>query len=141
MPPEQVFSAGLGKIFIVRVAGHVAGTSVLGSLGYAVEHLNIPLILVLGHESCGAVKAALAGGEVHGSIKGLVERIKPSLKEINTGPDISGEIMETAVKENIRYTQRQLQDISGSIRKKVEAGDLTIAGAVYLLRSGEVNTV
>ena len=141
VPPEHVFDAGLGEIFIVRVAGHVVGTSVLGSLEYAVDHLNVSLILVLGHESCGAVKAALAGGEVQGSIKGLVERIKPSLIDIDTGPDISREIMEAAVTENIRYTQHQLQDISDSIRKKVEAGDLMIAGAVYSLRSGEVSTV
>ena len=78
---------------------------------------------------------------MHGSIKGLVERIKPSLKDIDTGPDISRKIMEAAVTENIRYTQHQLQDISDSIRKKVEAGDLMIAGAVYSLRSGEVNAV
>ncbi len=141
VPPEYVFDAGLGEIFTVRVAGHVVGTSVLGSLEYAVDHLGVPLILVLGHESCGAVKAALAGGEAHGSIKGLVERIKPSLKDINTGTEISQEIMETAVTENIRYTQHQLQDISDSIRKKVDAGDLMITGAVYSLRSGEVNTV
>ncbi len=141
VPPEHVFDSGLGEIFIVRVAGHVVGTSVLGSLEYAVDHLNVSLILVLGHESCGAVKAALAGGEAHGSIKGLIERIKSSLKDIKTGPDISREIMEAAVTENIRYTQHQLQDISDSIRKKVEAGDLMIAGAVYSLRSGEVDTV
>ncbi len=141
VPPEHIFDAGLGEIFIVRVAGHVVGTSVLGSLEYAVDHLNVSLILVLGHESCGAVKAALAGGEVHGSIKGLVERIKPSLIDIDTGPDISREIMEAAVTENIRYTQQHVQDISDSIRNKVESGDLMIAGAVYSLRSGEVNTI
>jgi len=83
----------------------------------------------------------LADGEVHGSIKGLVERIKPSLIDIDSGPDISREIVAAAVKENIRYTQHQLQDISDSIRKKVEAGDLMIAGAIYSLRSGEVNAV
>ncbi len=141
VPPEHIFDAGLGEIFIVRVAGHVVGTSVLGSLEYAVDHLNISLILELGHESCGAVKAALAGGEVHGSIKGLVERIKPSLKDIDTGPDKSQEIMDAAVTENIRYTQQHVQDISDSIRNKVESGDLMIAGAVYSLRSGEVNTI
>ncbi|MFV1957760.1 MAG: carbonic anhydrase [bacterium] len=141
VPPEHVFDAGLGEIFIVRVAGHVVGTSVLGSLEYAVDHLDVPLILVLGHESCGAVKAALAGGEVHGSIKRLVERIKPSLKDINTRTEISREIMEAAVTENVRFTQHQLQGLSDSIRKKVEAGDLMVTGAVYSLRSGEVNTV
>jgi len=135
VPPEHVFDAGLGEIFIVRVAGHVVGTSVLGSLEYAVDHLNVSLILVLGHESYELC------GEAHGSIKGLIERIKPSLKDIKTGPDISREIMEAAVTENIRYTQHQLQDISDSIRKKVEAGDLMIAGAIYSLRSGEVNAV
>jgi carbonic anhydrase len=141
VPPEHVFDAGLGEIFIVRVAGHVVWTSVLGSLEYAVDHLDVPLILVLGHESCGAVKAALAGGEVHGSIKRLVERIKPSLKDINTRTEISREIMEAAVTENVRFTQHQLQGLSDSIRKKVEAGDLMVTGAVYSLRSGEVNTV
>src|SRR5881394_3335221 len=79
VPPEIVFDQGLGDLFVVRVAGNVATDTEIGSLEYGAEHLHIPLLVVLGHESCGAVTAAVQGGEVEGHIVSLVNLIKPAV--------------------------------------------------------------
>jgi carbonic anhydrase len=81
VPPEIIFDQGLGDLFVVRVAGNVATDTELGSLEYGAEHLHIPLIVVLGHESCGAVTAAVQGGEVEGHITALLSLLKPAVEK------------------------------------------------------------
>src|SRR6478609_1893929 len=79
VPPELIFDQGLGDLFIIRVAGNIAGDTEIASLEYGAEHLHIPLLIVLGHESCGAVTAAVAGGEPEGHLSSLVDLIKPAV--------------------------------------------------------------
>lgn len=81
VPPEHIFDQGLGDIFVVRVAGNVADSIELGSVEYAAEHLGSPLILVLGHQMCGAVKATVAGGKPEGNIGSIVKKIEPAVKK------------------------------------------------------------
>src|SRR5262245_55029979 len=79
--PEAVFDRTLGDLFVVRVAGNVSDDHVLGSIEYAAEHLHVPLLVVMGHERCGAVSAAVAGGEVPGHVESLVKSIEPAVAE------------------------------------------------------------
>ena len=111
VPPELVFDAGLGDLFIVRVAGNVLGPSIAGTLQYAKAHLHTPLFVVLGHEGCGAVKAALGSkyqGAMHRArISVLLESILPALDDLD--PNLSPEaLLSAAVRANVRHTMKAL---------------------------------
>jgi len=136
VPPEHIFDVGLGEIFVVRVAGNVVGSSVLGSMEYAVGSLDVPLLLVLGHESCGAVKAALEGS-AGGAVGRLVELIEPSIG----GLDPADRVIDKAVRENVNHSVSQLAELSSTIGARVRSGEIMVAGAHYSLRSGEVSTL
>ncbi|MFI9406930.1 carbonic anhydrase [Nocardia sp. NPDC052316] len=134
---EIIFDQGLGDMFVVRTAGHVVDSSVLGSIEYGVEVLGVPLIVVLGHDSCGAVRAtidALDGGDVPGGfIRSVVERVTPSVlmgrREGLTGID---ELEARHVVE----TGRLLMQRSTIISERVSAGKCAIAGVTYKLAEG-----
>jgi carbonic anhydrase len=136
---ELIFDQGLGDMFVVRTAGHVIDSAVLGSIEFAVTVLGVPLIVVLGHDSCGAVKATLAaldeGVLPGGFVRDVVERVTPSIllgrREGLTRPD---EFEARHVKE----TGSQLLARSTAIAAKVAAGELAIVGATYHLADGEV---
>src|SRR5215467_14490729 len=81
VPPEIIFDQGLGDLFVVRVAGNIAADTEIGSLEYGAEHLHIPLLIVLGHESCGAVTAAVQGGDPEGHIAALVRLLRPAVEK------------------------------------------------------------
>jgi carbonic anhydrase len=140
VPPEMVFDAGLGDLFIVRVAGNVLGPSIHGTLQYAAEHLHTPLFVVLGHEGCGAVKAAVAskfkGATQHGRISILLQNIIPALEPVDPGLP-ADELLSAAVLANVRYTIRALLN-STEGRALVEAGRVKLVGAIYDLQSGRV---
>lgn len=136
---EIIFDQGLGDMFVVRTAGHTVDTAVLGSIEYAVGVLNVPLIVVLGHDSCGAVAAtlkALDDGEVPGGfIRSLVERITPSiLMGRNEGLSTVDELEGRHVVE----TGRLLMDRSRIIAEKVENGSCAIVGVTYTLADGGI---
>lgn len=136
---EIIFDQGLGDMFVVRTAGHVIDSSVLGSIEYAVEILNVPLIVVLGHDSCGAVAAtlkALDKGEVPGGfIRDIVERVTPSiLMGRNDGLSTIDELEGRHVVE----TSRLLRERSRIIADKVEQGSCAIVGVTYVLEDGGV---
>jgi|HubBroStandDraft_6_1064221.scaffolds.fasta_scaffold340727_2 carbonic anhydrase len=140
--PELVFDQGLGDLFVVRIAGAVADGAGLGSLEYAVEHLHVPLLIVLGHESCGAVDASLGvvkGGEAHGHVRTLVDLIIPALKK--SVVDDPGPRLINAVKATVRYEVGRLPQDSPVIAKAQSDGSLTIRGAYYNLGDGRVTTV
>ncbi|WP_187683702.1 carbonic anhydrase [Nocardia wallacei] len=134
---EIIFDQGLGDMFVVRTAGHVIDSSVLGSIEYGIAVLNVPLIVVLGHDSCGAVRAtidALDGGAVPGGfIRSVVERVTPSVllgrRDGLTGVD---EIEARHVVE----TSRLLAQRSTIISERVAAGECAIAGVTYKLADG-----
>jgi carbonic anhydrase len=140
VPPEWIFDAGLGELFVIRVAGNVLSPEVAGSLQYAGSHLHTPLFVVLGHEGCGAIGAALAakhqGIEFRSRIQKLLENIMPTLPNWEAGLS-SEERLTRAVENNVRWTVRQILD-SPEGQAQVAEGRMKIVGAVYEIETGRV---
>jgi len=140
VPPEAVFDAGLGELFVVRVAGNVFSPEIAGSLQYAGTHLRTPLFVVLGHQGCGAVSAALAtkyeGAPQRSRIQILVDSIAPALPEFDAGLS-TGERLGLAVESNVRWTVRQILDTPEG-RARLAEGRFRIVGAVYEIETGRV---
>ena len=132
--PELAFDAGLGELFVVRVAGNVANSSSIGSIEYAVAHCGTKLIVVLGHESCGAVTAAVAGGNNGYNINHLLAHINPAIAACGDGAPIAD-----VVKKNAQLVVGDLKERSSIIRKAVDSGDVKIVPAYYNLGSGKVD--
>jgi len=134
---EIIFDQGLGDMFVVRTAGHVLDSAVLGSIEYAVTVLNVPLIVVLGHDSCGAVKATLSAlddGEVPGGyVLDIVERVTPS---ILLGRNEGLTRVDEFEARHVTVTARQLVSRSKAVSDAVDAGTLAIAGVTYHLADG-----
>ncbi|MFD6449755.1 carbonic anhydrase, partial [Nocardia sp. NPDC060220] len=137
---ELIFDQGLGDMFVVRTAGHVVDSSVLGSIEYGVEVLNVPLIVVLGHDSCGAVKAtidALDGGEVPGGfIRSVVERVTPS---ILVGRREGLTSLDDLEARHVVETSKLLMQRSMIISQRVATGQCAIASVTYKLEDGRVH--
>jgi carbonic anhydrase len=132
--PELVFDQGLGDVFVVRVAGNVSEPYLVASIEYAVEHLKSPLIVVMGHEKCGAVDAALSGEELHGNLGKLI-------KEVHVGKDLpkeKDEKLAAAVKANVLFQTAQLTKQSTILKDFASNQRIRIVPAVYSLKSGEV---
>lgn len=153
---EIVFDRGLGDLFVVRTAGHVIDTTVLGSVEYGVQVLGTPLVLVLGHDSCGAVAAAAdaltTGTMPQGFVRAVVDRVIPSIVALpaqQLGPGSAdrpaglGQPVEPAIlgREHVRHTVRMLLSYSATIRERVEAGRCAVVGATYALSEGRVQVV
>jgi carbonic anhydrase len=134
VPPEIVFDQGLGEIFVVRVAGNIAEPFVLGSIDYAVEHLHVPLIVVLGHEQCGAVAAALGNGKPAGNLGKLIGEIHVG-EHLSTDKD---QALAGAVQNNARYQAELLSQRSAVVREHVKQKTLQVVAGVYSLASGKV---
>jgi carbonic anhydrase len=138
VPPEEIFDQGLGDIFTVRVAGNVPDDAVIASLEYAVEHLGPRLIVVLGHQRCGAVDAALKGGPPEGHLPALLDLIKPAVATAKSQP---GDALDNAVRANIRNTVERLKHADPILAGKIQSGAVKIVGARYDLDSGKVEVV
>ena len=141
VPPEVIFDAHLGELFVIRVAGNVLGNSILGTLQYAGSHLKTPLFVVMGHEGCGAVQAALASrfeGASHKSrIEVLLENILPALDGVDPGL-APGPMLSSAVEANVRWTVRQLRE-TPEVKAAVAGGTrMQLVGAIYELETGRV---
>ena len=140
VPPELVFDAGFGELFIVRVAGNVISAEIMGTLQYAGMHLHTPLFVVMGHGGCGAVGAALATKE-HGAshpdrIALLLESIYPAFENLDRSlspPDL----LDAAVEANVRWSMRQVLE-TPEARQRAREGVMKLVGAVYDLESGRV---
>ena len=135
VPPEIIFDEGLGNLFVVRVAGNLLDDIVLGSLEYAVEHLHVPLIVVLGHDLCGAVTAAAKGGDTHAHIDAIVKALQPAIQLAQTA---GGDIISQAIDANIQLVVNQLSVSEPILREHLNTGQLKVAGARYHLESGTV---
>ena len=135
VPPEILFDQGLGDLFIVRLAGNIVDDAALASLEYAVEHLGVKYIMVLGHERCGAVEAAIKGGEAPGHIGTLVKAIQPAVDKARNQP---GDLLDNAVRANVTMVVRQLKSSTPILEESVKKGDLTVVGAYYDLDDGVV---
>lgn len=139
VPPEVVFHTGLGDLFVVRAAGEVTDKSVLASLEYAAEHLHSPLIVVLGHESCGAVKAALetpAGTSLGVNLDYLLKSIRPAVTATAREPEASR--LRVAILKNVEDSINDIVEGSAILKKMVDEGEVGLVGAYYELASGRV---
>ena len=140
VPPEWIFDAGLGELFVVRVAGNVLSPEVAGSLQYAGSYLQTPLFVVLGHEGCGAVAAALAtkheGEQFRSRVQLLLASIVPGLPEFDSQVTPE-EQLSRAVEGNVRWTVRQILD-SPEGRVRAAEGRLKIVGAIYDIETARV---
>jgi len=135
VPPEVLFDEGLGDLFTVRVAGTVATDDVVASLEYAVAHLGPKLIVVLGHERCGAVDATMKGGVPEGHLATLVDRIKPATDAVKGKP---GDALELAIRQNVLNVVKQLQTSQPIPGKAVASGAIKVVGARYDLDTGAI---
>ena len=140
VPPELIFGAGFGELFVVRVAGNVLSAEVAGSLQYAGVHLHTPLVVILGHEGCGAIKAALdtkfEGSQHHSRIQVLVDSLLPALERVDPSLDKEAQVAQ-AVEANVRWTMEQILS-SPEGRARLDEGRMKMVGAVYELATGRV---
>jgi carbonic anhydrase len=140
VPPEVVFHTGLGDLFVVRSAGEVLDRSILASIEYGAEHLKTPLLVVMGHEFCGAVKAAAettAGSKSMGpNLDFLIKSIQPAVAR--TSGTLFEEPLKAAVLANVEQVVNEVMAQSSILRELVEHGELQIVGAYYELSSGRV---
>jgi len=134
VPPEIVFDQGLGDLFVVRTAGEVVDDIALGSVEYAVEHLGVKLIMVLGHGECGAVKAAVEESDEPGHIALIVEAIMPAVEKAKMQ---HGDLLDNAIKENVDLNICRIK-ASHLIREAMVTDCVKIVGAVYDMYDGRV---
>ena len=136
VPPEIVFDQGLGDLFIVRVAGNVINDEGLGSVEYSVDHLGSRLILVLGHQNCGAVKGAretiAAKGNAPGHIESLVTAIKPAVEAT------AKEDLDATIKANVKHVVQALRSSTPILKAEVDSGKIQVIGGYYSLDTGAV---
>ncbi|GAM09017.1 carbonic anhydrase 2 [Geobacter sp. OR-1] len=141
VPPEIIFDKGLGEIFVVRVAGNIPDPVILGSIEYAAEHLGSPLIMVLGHERCGAVTAAVdAKGKPEGNIGAIIRTITPAVKQARkeAAGKSKPELVEVAIDDNVKLVAAALTRQSKVIKHLVAEGKVKIVSAKYDLDDGTV---
>ncbi len=140
VPPELIFDAAFGELFVVRVAGNTASAEVMGSFQYAGAHLHTPLFVVLGHEGCGAVSAALEtkfqGVQHRSRIQLLVDSILPGVP--NFDPQLPPEgCLAQAVEANVRWTIHQLRETPEG-KERLAGGEIKLVGAIYEIETGRV---
>ncbi|MCE0498828.1 MAG: hypothetical protein LV481_12870 [Methylacidiphilales bacterium] len=140
--PEYVFDTGLGDLFVVRVAGNFADEDAVASFEYAVQFLGTPLLVVLGHEKCGAVDAAIKtvkdGAELPGHLPQLVEHIRPAVEAALPEP---GSLLDNAIRENVLLTVKNLKTATPVISQYVAQNKIRIIGGIYKLSDGHVEWV
>lgn len=143
VPVEDIFHKGIGDLFVSRVAGNVVDTDMLASLEYACKKSGSKVIVVMGHDNCGAVKAAIDDVQF-GNITSLLDKIKPAIEE--AGKDFDGELnsknhdfVTEVTDENVKTSINAIRDGSPALKKMEEDGDIIIIGAVYDLETGKVN--
>lgn len=132
--PELAFDTGLGELFVIRVAGNVANTSTIASIEYAVAHLGTQIIVVLGHQSCGAVTAAVGGGDNGYNLNHLLSHITPAIAACGDGASVTD-----VIKKNAELTKQDLIGRSSIIGDAVAKGNVEIVPAYYNLDSGKVD--
>jgi carbonic anhydrase len=140
VPVEHLFDAGIGDLFVIRVAGNVCSDHEDGSIEYAVGHLKTPLVVVVGHTRCGAVTAVVEHAELEGKIPHLVEHIIPAFKSAqsaHTGCDRDG-LIDVTARCNVHKAIADLLDASPDIRSRVASGAVKVVGAIYDLQTGRV---
>lgn len=138
VPPEVLFDQGLGDIFVIRVAGTTVGNVCIGSLEFALEHLDVNLVMVMGHQYCGLIKTAAAGDDVHHHLGSLVKTASVAVENTR---DMPGDPLENATKENVRLLIERLETNSPTIDKYIKNGKVKIVGCYYTLDTGQVDII
>lgn len=137
--PEIIFDQCLGDVFVVRVAGNVLDPVSLGSIEYAAEHLHTPLVILLGHDKCGAVAATLdAKGKPEGNIGAIVKKIVPAVKKATAKGGSKDEMLNNAIKENVAIQQSYMLRKSPILKHLMDSGELKVVTGVYHFDSGTV---
>ncbi len=136
VPPEILFDQGLGDLFVIRVAGNIAADDELASMEYGAEHLNVPLIVVLGHQKCGAVTAAVEGGEAPGHLPALMKLLAPAVEK---SKGMAGDRVDNAVRLNVQQVVTQLRGSRPILGDLVAKGTVRVIGGVYSLDTGRVD--
>lgn len=141
VPPELLFGRGLGELFIIRNAGNTVDTVAMGSIEYAVAVLGVPLVVVMGHESCGAVAAAMSVVSENARFPGVIgNMIEPIIPAVLEARGQAGDPLESAVRQNVRRVVRKLREASDPLLIDPQRnGTLKVVGAYYHLDSGEVD--
>lgn len=135
VPPVDIFDQGLGDLFVVRVAGNIIGDHTLGSIEYAVKHLHTPLVIVMGHTSCGAVNAVSQGAHLEGHISTLGPAIQSAIKRVE---DMEGDLVNNASKELAKQIAEKVATSEPIIGDMVKDGAVKVIPAFYEFTSGEV---
>jgi carbonic anhydrase len=140
--PELAFDQSRGRLFVVRVAGNFVDDDGLASIEYGAAELGAPLVMVLGHKNCGAIKAAIEvvtkGATLPGHLPGLVDSLKPAVEKAKSEP---GSLLENATRENVLLSMQKLQTSSPVLSPLVEQNKLKVVGGIYDLSTGKVNLV
>ena len=137
-PAELIFDRGVGDLFIVRVAGNIAGGSELATVEYGAEHLGTPVVIVMGHTKCGAVTAVVKGAELHGHLLLLADEIKPAADQAKAAGHTGDALVPAAIEANVWRTMENLLTRSSIVNSRVKSGRTLLIGAVYDLESGKV---
>jgi carbonic anhydrase len=142
VPVETVLDAGIGDMFVARVAGNVADSDIVGSLEYATKVVGAKVVLVMGHTRCGAVKSACEHVEL-GNVTGLLQKIAPAVdavKGVPGGRDCKNvAFVDAAVRENVRLTMHRLREMSPILKELEDSHDIMIVGALYDISTGKVD--
>ena len=141
VPPEVLFDQGLGDLFAVRVAGNVAATDEIGSIEYAVEHLGSPLVVVLGHTSCGAIKGACDDVKM-GNLTTLLEKFKPAVAAASTPGEHNSHnhaFVDDVTELNVKQVVQKIRDQSPILKAMEDEGKIRIVGALYNTSNGKVS--
>lgn len=144
VPIEFIFDRGIGDIFVIRVAGNVAiGPAVIGSVEYAAEHLNVPVLVVMGHTGCGAGKAAISAAPTDGGMRDITAKMQISVDRVKSEhPELKGVALENAViKANVLQAKSDLLSASEELRELSGEGKLKIITAVYDIETGAVEWI
>ena len=142
VPAEIIFDQSLGDLFVVRTAGLVLEPTSIGSLEYAVAHLHVPLLVIKGHESCGAVTAAVTHPETdEGHIGAIVQRIAPAAAQARLTGKSGPDLVEDATEQHLKSLEETLRRESRIIVDALDRGSLDLVVAKYLLHSGKVETL
>lgn len=138
VPPEIIFDQGIGDLFIIRNAGNVVDDFAMASIEYAVEHLDVKLIVVLGHERCGAVDATIKGGHLPGQLNRLTDEIKPA---INSAKRLTGDLLTNVIYANTKRIEDQISSSEDIIKKFIQHKGLKVVSAYYNLDTGKVEVM
>jgi len=140
--PELIFNEGLGEIFVVRVAGNVLDPISLGSIEYGCGHLGTPLLILLGHQFCGAVTAALTGAKVEGNIDSIMQKLVPAVENAKkSNITDQAKLLDCCIQENVKVMQTYMMDKSETVKKMVKEGKVTVVTAEYYMETGLVKEI